>query len=259
MTVVLFLLLANAGLAFLGRRLGTVDGGGALAGGATGAVVALAAGLPGYLLLLAFFVVGSGATRVGLARKQALGIAEPRAGARGARSVFANGGPPAVFALFAALSPAPWSGVFACAFAGTLAAAAADTASSEIGKAFGGAGRRLRGFAPVPPGTPGAVTPVGTLAGFAGALALGAAAGAFGVLEWPAAPFAVLGGFAAALGEGLLVSPNPARRLDHDAVNALSGFAGGALAGIAFAGIAFAGIACRALSAAPVGLPGAAG
>ena len=252
MTVaLLLLLLANAGLAFLGRRLGTVDGGGALAGGATGAVVALAAGLPGYLLLLLFFLVGSGATRVGLARKQALGIAEPRAGARGARSVLANGGPPAVFALFAALSPAPWNGVFACAFAGTLAAAAADTASSEIGKAFGGSGRRLRGFAPAPPGTPGAVTPVGTLAGAGAALALGAAAGAFGVLDWSAVLFAALGGFAAALGEGLLVSPNPARRLDHDAVNALSGFAGGTLAGIA----------CRALpvAAAPFGWAGPAG
>lgn len=250
MTVVLLLLLANAGLAFLGRRFGTVDGGGALAGGMTGAVVALAAGLSGYLLLLLFFVVGSGATRVGLARKQALGIAEPRAGARGARSVLANGGPPAVFALVAGLSPAPWSGVFACAFAGTLAAAAADTASSEIGKAFGGAGRRLRGFAPAPPGTPGAVTPVGTLAGAGAALALGFAAGAFGVLEWAATPFAALGGFAAALGEGLLVSPDPARRLDHDAVNALSGFAGGGLAGLA----------CGALPAAAAffGLPGAA-
>ena len=251
MTVVLLLLLANAGLAFLGRRFGTVDGGGALAGGMTGAVVALAAGLSGYLLLLLFFVVGSGTTRVGLARKEALGIAEPRAGARGARSVLANGGPPAAFALFAGLSPAPWSGVFACAFAGTLAAAAADTASSEIGKAFGGAGRRLRGFAPAPPGTPGAVTPVGTLAGAGAALALGAAAGAFSVLEWAAAPFAAFGGFAAALGEGLLVSPDPARRLDHDAVNALSGFAGGALAGLA----------CGALpvAAAFFGLPGAAG
>lgn len=249
--VLLLLLLANAGLAFVGRRLGTVDGGGALAGGLAGAVVALAAGLPGYLLLLLFFVVGSGATRVGLARKQALGIAEPRAGARGARSVLANGGPPAVFALLAALSPPPWVGIFLCAFAAALAAAAADTASSEIGKAFGGPGRRLRGLAPAPPGTPGAVTPVGTLAAAGAALVLGAAAGAFGVLEWAAAPFAALGGFAAALGEGLLVSPNPARRLDHDAVNALSGFAGGVLAGIARGALSVA--------AAPFGLLGAAG
>lgn len=227
------LLLLNLALAAAGYRLGAVGPGGALAGAAVGAAVALALGWPGYGLLLAFFVVGSGATRIGRARKEARGIAEPRGGARGARQVAANGGPPALFgALAAATAPAGGNEIFLCAFAGALAAAAADTASSEIGKAFGGTARRLTDFAPVPAGTTGAVTGVGTLAGLGAALALGGAAAWFGPVTAGPAALAAAGGFAAALGEGLLAPLERRGRLGGDGVNAVAGLAGGALAGL---------------------------
>lgn len=228
------LLLLNLALAAAGYRLGTVGPGGALAGAAVGVAVALALGWPGYGLLLAFFVVGSGATRIGRARKEARGIAEPRGGARGARQVAANGGPPALFGtLAAATTPAGGNEIFLCAFAGALAAAAADTASSEIGKAFGGTARRLTDFASVPAGTTGAVTGVGTLAGLGAALALGGAAAWFGLVPaGPAVLVAAAGGFAAALGEGLLAPLERRGHLSGDGVNAVAGLSGGALAGL---------------------------
>lgn len=226
------LLALNLALAGAGYRLGTVGPGGAIAGGAVGAAVALALAWPGYGLLLVFFVVGSGATRIGRTRKDALGIAEPRAGARGARQVVANGGPPALFGALAATAPGAAGEILLCAFAGSLAAAAADTASSEVGKAFGGPARRLTDFARMPAGTTGAVTPVGTLAGLGAALALGGAAAWFGLV--PAGPgvLAAAGGFAAALGEGLLAPLERRGVLTGDGVNAVAGLAGGVLAGL---------------------------
>ena len=226
------LLLLNLGLAAAGYRLGTVGRGGALAGGAVGAAVALCLGWPGYGLLLAFFVVGSGATRLGRTRKDALGIAEPGGGARGARQVFANGGPPALFGALAAAAPAGAGGLLLCGFAGALAAAAADTASSEVGKAFGGRARRLTDFAPVPAGTTGAVTLTGTVAGLAAAVALGGAAAAFGLAPLGPAVAAAAGGFAAAFGEGLLAPLEGRGILSGDGVNFVAGLSGGAFAGL---------------------------
>jgi len=57
-----------------------------------------------------------------------------------------------------------------------LAAGASDTVASDVGKAFGGQPRAFPSFHAVAPGTPGAVTIVGTLAGLVAAA----------VIAWPA-------------------------------------------------------------------------
>lgn len=210
----MLLLGLNAALALAGWRLRTVSGSGALAAFLVGAVVALTLGWPGYALLLLYFALGAVATRAGGARKRALGIAEP--GARGIRQVLANGGPPALFAILSFWIPV-------AAFVGALAAAAADTASSEIGKWLGGRPRRLTDLASVAPGAPGAVSLAGSLAGLLAAAAIAVAA--TGLLPGEVATLAAAAGFVAALLEGLLVP-----FLDHDAVNAASVSAGGLLA-----------------------------
>lgn len=224
------LLALNAVLAFLGWLLRTVDGPGALAGFTVGAAVAVSLGWPGYLVLLLYFALGAAATRIGWKLKRDRGIAEARGGARGARQVFANGGPPVCFGALALLPAGGWSVLAGAAFVGSLATAAADTVSSEVGKSLGGRVRRLPDLVRVPPGTPGGVSVVGSLAGLVASLAICAAAG-WGQLIPPAwlLPVAAAG-FLAALLEGLL-SPLEARgTLDNDGVNAVSVFAGGALA-----------------------------
>src|SRR5439155_1163518 len=82
--------------------------------GAVSAVIigtAVTAGLggAGLLMMVAFFVLGSAATRLGYARKAARGIAQEKGGARGWRNAWANGGVPAALALLAGMAPsAPW-------------------------------------------------------------------------------------------------------------------------------------------------------
>ena len=117
-----------------------------------GAAAALAVGLAtvygfgwrGLLLLLAFFVSGS------LLSKSTT---------RNERQVLANGG----LAALAALAGS-WAG-----FAGAIAAATADTWASEIGRHTRTPPRLITTGRPVPPGTDGGITLLGTAGGVVGA------------------------------------------------------------------------------------------
>ncbi len=128
----------------------------------------LHSGLPALALL---FLLTSLATRFRRARKEARGLAEPRTGRR-ASQVIANLG---VAALCAALSRAPFKFadvVFYLAAIAALAEATADTLSSEIGQAIAGPAILITTLRRVPPGTDGAVSLLGTLAGLFGAAAV---------------------------------------------------------------------------------------
>jgi uncharacterized protein (TIGR00297 family) len=131
-----------------------------------------------FLFLGGFFALGNAATRVGFARKQALGIAEARGGRRGAAEVFgamgmaawmtplvhlAHGAHQAQSALVADFHRA----LLVCI--APLVAKTMDTVSSEIGKAVGGKTISLRSFRLVAPGTDGGVSLAGTLCGLAAA------------------------------------------------------------------------------------------
>jgi uncharacterized protein (TIGR00297 family) len=123
-------------------------------------------------------------TRLGRAKKERLGIAERRTG-RTAAQVAANLGVAALatseFAhswmvdrgWFARATTAP-APLFTAALA-SLAEAAADTVSSEIGQVFGVRPRMITNLQVVEPGIDGAVSLTGTLAG---GLAAGIVAGA---------------------------------------------------------------------------------
>ncbi len=228
------LLALNAVLAFAGRRLGAVSRSGAAAGLVVGAAVAVGLGWPGYLLLCLGFVLGAASTRVGWERKAARGVAEASGGARGARQVFANAGPPALFALAAGglssgLGEELWGGIAAAGFAGALATLAADTVASEIGQCSRGRTMRLTDFARVPPGTSGAVTVLGSLAGLAASFAVASAAAALFLPPRLLLPVAAAG-FAAAFFEGLLQPLEARGFLKNDGVNAVSVLTGGSLA-----------------------------
>jgi uncharacterized protein (TIGR00297 family) len=132
---------------------------------------------------LAVSVLAFAATRIGRQKKERLGIAEARRG-RKASQIAANLG----FAALAVSGPAQWWLVdrpwfpshphaTASFFAMTLAAlaeAAADTVSSEIGQVFGGRPRMITTLRLAEPGSNGAISLAGTLAGIlaAGFIAL---------------------------------------------------------------------------------------
>ena len=177
--------------------------------------------------LLAYF-----ATRMGRAKKERLGTAEEKHG-RAASQVAANLGVAAVVLTQNAqswlidshrfspggLAPIP---IFAVGLA-ALAEAAADTVSSEIGQVLGGHPRMITNLRPADPGTDGAISIAGTLAGIAagvivalvGTLALRGDARLF----WVSAAGAVFG----LIFDSLLGATLERRGwLNNDAVNFLS-------------------------------------
>jgi uncharacterized protein (TIGR00297 family) len=123
----------------------------------------------GAALLGLFFTSGSGLSRLPGAKARSAGNL-----ARTERQVVANGG---VAALAAIGSYRINHSLAVVALAGSLAAATSDTWATEIGLQSGQKPRYLISGDLVAPGMSGGITPAGTLASVAGALAISAFAG----------------------------------------------------------------------------------
>lgn len=150
-----------ASLAYLWRAL---TPSGAFAAFAIGTVVFGVGGWPTAAVLLAFFVTASLLSRIGARGKRDL-VDWGKQGPRDAWQVLANGGAAAACVAFSATSGAP----LLLAFAGALAAATADTWSTEVGTLARGGVRSILTFRPVARGLSGGVSLPGTMAQFAGA------------------------------------------------------------------------------------------
>jgi uncharacterized protein (TIGR00297 family) len=194
----------NAVIALLAWAAGSIDVGGALSAVVIGTVITGSLGLPFFAIMVAFFVVGSVVTRVGYRRKAALGIAQERGGARGMRHAWANGGVPAFLALMAGLAPPLLRDLLVLAYAASVATAAADTCSSEIGKAYGRRTFLITSLRPVAPGTEGAVSLEGTLGGLAGALLVAGTGSVLGAYGGAAAVLIAVAGLLGSLAESVI-------------------------------------------------------
>jgi uncharacterized protein (TIGR00297 family) len=226
----------NAVLALLAWLAHTVDLSGVVAGMVLGTAIYAFLGWQGFLLMLAFFVIGSGATKLGYRRKAAQNLAQEKGGRRGARHAFANAGVAAGCALFAAATP--FLVLSTLAFAGAFATAAADTASSEIGQLLGRRTFLLTTFRPVPRGTEGAVSLEGTLAGIAASLVIAALGALVGLYAWNGVLPVVAGAFIGTTFESLLGAAFSKRQLlDNEALNFLNTLVG-ALASAALGAVA---------------------
>ncbi len=222
-------LAANAGVAILGWMARTVTIPGAVAGAVIGMTVMAAFGWAGWLLLLATFGVASATTRMGHARKQRAGIAESRGGRRGPGNAIANTGIAAWAALMAmGLREPAVAGVIATA---ALATAGSDTVASEIGKAYGRTTWLVTTFRRVAPGTTGALSTEGTLAGIAAAAFLAAVAFALGLIPAWTIGLVTVAATIASLIEGALGATLEARGiLNNDSLNFVNAAIGAALA-----------------------------
>ena len=229
--------LAIAAAAFLAR---SIDVAGAVSAVIIGTAITVGLGLPGLAVMIAFFVVGTAATRLGYRTKAARGIAQEKGGARGWRNAWANGGVPAFLALLAGAYGA--QPVFrnlvgydalllTLAYAASVATAAADTCSSEVGKAYGRRTFLITSFKPVPPGTEGAVSLEGTLGGLAGGAFVAAVGALAGLYAWPAAALVAIAGLLGSLAESVIGTVAEKRGwLDNDLLNALNTAIGGGIA-----------------------------
>jgi uncharacterized protein (TIGR00297 family) len=153
----------NLILALMALGLKTVNRSGAACGFLLGVAVYLGWGYKSFLMMFAFFAVGSVATRLGYARKAARGVAEKRGGARSWREAVANSLAGAFFSLLVITTH--HEGAFLIALIATFAEAAGDTASSEIGQWVSGRAYLITTFQPVPAGENGGVSLGGSIAG----------------------------------------------------------------------------------------------
>jgi uncharacterized protein (TIGR00297 family) len=158
---------ANAVLALIGYALRSVDFSGMIAGIIVGTIIVIGGGVSLYFPLLTFFVIATLATKLGYKRKARAGLAEEKGGRRGWTHAVANVGVAALCAI------AVWRGLLLLPLLmgiTALATAACDTTASEIGQLFGRRAFLPATFKRVEPGTEGAISIEGTLAGIAAAL-----------------------------------------------------------------------------------------
>jgi uncharacterized protein (TIGR00297 family) len=224
-------LMVNLVFGLLAWRARSVDASGFMAGLVVGTFIFTFGGWRGYLMLIGFFVVGSVTTKIGYAGKAAAGIAQEKGGARGAKNALANCGTGLFLILLAAITPhGTWMAV---AFTAAFATAAFDTVSSEIGQVYGRRTVLITSLRPVPPGTDGAISLEGTLAGLLAALVLGALGVATGFIPYPALVPVAVGAFVGAMGESYLgASLESIKLIDNEMVNFLNTVVG---AGVALA------------------------
>jgi uncharacterized protein (TIGR00297 family) len=214
-------LAANILVAAAGYTARTVTAPGAITGAVLGTIIALCAGWAGWALLLATFFCAVISSRMGLRRKQALGIAEDRHGRRGPGNAIANTGVAALAALMAVLGYTPEAALLAMVAA--LTAGGSDTVASEIGKAWGRTTYLITTGRAVAPGTPGAMSLEGTVAGLVGAGILGGLAVGLGLVDAPALLPVVAGATAGALAESVMgATLEPRGILNNDVLNFLN-------------------------------------
>jgi uncharacterized protein (TIGR00297 family) len=215
----------NVALAIAAYATRGVGVAGAVVGVLLGTAIWGFAGGGAFLLLLAFFVLGTAATKAGYARKAAAGIAQEKGGRRGPGNALSKVTVPALAAVFA--STTGHRELFLLALAGAFATAASDTVSSEIGKAYGRRTFLITTLRPVPRGTDGAVSLEGTLAGIAASLVVGGVGAAAGLYPTIGIAAVAVAAFVATTLESLVGATLEKRGLlDNDAVNFLNSLAG---------------------------------
>lgn len=146
-------------------------------------------GWRGYAVVMFYFLVGSAVTRIGMAEKEAAGIAEKRSGARGPENVWGSALTATICALAAyviSTFPSPLTSelimLLLLGYVASFSTKLADTCASEVGKAYGKRTYLITTFQPVERGTEGAVSLEGTLAGVLGSAAIATLAWSVGLI-----------------------------------------------------------------------------
>ncbi len=146
-------------------KFARMDKRGSLAAFFIGLIVYTTLGFSGFIVLLSLHIIGAVVTRIGYEKKVSRGIAQK---IRSLDNVLANGFFPAMAALLSSYI-SNLSLPLYVAYHSTIAAATADTVSSEIGELSNKNPVLITTFEEVEVGTDGAVSLLGTLSGLASA------------------------------------------------------------------------------------------
>ncbi|MCC3592533.1 DUF92 domain-containing protein [Microcoleus sp. PH2017_28_MFU_U_A] len=193
---------------------------GQLHGWLLGVIIWGSLGWQGYAVVMFYFLVGSGVTRIGKAQKEAEGIAEKRSGARGPENVWGSALTAAICAvavlalcIFRDTGLGDTGGILGdtgkmpvsqdvislllLGYAASFCTKLSDTCASEIGKAYGKHTFLITTLQPVPRGTEGAVSLEGTIAGIVGSILIALVSWAVGVIDLTGIVFCVIAAFIA--------------------------------------------------------------
>jgi uncharacterized protein (TIGR00297 family) len=219
-------ILVTGAFAALAYAIGMINRSGALGGLLVGTVIYASLGPRGFAILALFVIGGSLLTRLGYASKARTGTAQEHGGRRSARNALANC---AVATFCAILAAVTGSESFIAAFVASLGAAFADTAESEIGQLFGRTPRLITTLQRVSPGTDGAVSFPGTLAGVGAAVLTAALGLVLGMLETPAGLLLIsTAAFLGTIADSLIGALSP--RAGNELTNVLCTLVAGLLA-----------------------------
>lgn len=193
-------------------------------------------GPSGFLIAAAYFVLGTAATKVKMAEKEAQGIAEKRKGRRGPGSVIGSSSAACVCALLSinGVGGNAFSRLWQLGFVACFCTKLSDTVSSEIGKAYGKTTYLVTTLKAVPRGTEGAVSIEGTFAGLIASILLASIACIMGQINRPEVAICVLASQIANFGESLIGAVLQGKEgfgwLNNDAVNVINISMGSSLA-----------------------------
>jgi uncharacterized protein (TIGR00297 family) len=187
---------------------------------------------PGYLVVVFYFLVGSGATKIGMAQKEAAGIAEKRSGARGPENVWGSALVGALCGLGLLVLPSSVHPLLTLGYVASFSTKLSDTTASEVGKAYGQRTFLITTLQPVPRGTEGAVSLEGTLAGVVGSVAIALVGWLVGLISPLGIVFCILAAFIATNLESVIGATlqNRLAWLTNEWVNVLNTLIGAAVA-----------------------------
>ncbi|QUV99745.1 DUF92 domain-containing protein [Chloracidobacterium sp. MS 40/45] len=219
-------------LGLAARATKSVDWSGALTGAGFALILYATLGWLGVGGLMAFFIVGTVASKIGYEKKRAKRTAQE---IRTWRNAVANAGVAALCAPLVVLTP--HAGLFTVAVLGSFAAAASDTVAGEIGRVYGGVPYSITTWRRAQIGDNGAVSVIGLLAGWLTALGFGALAYAAADANVHRAVWCIaIGGMGGNLIDSLLgATAENAGYLDNEAVNFACTLCGALLAVLLFA------------------------
>lgn len=168
--------LVSIPIAWVALKIGNITIGGALSGVLFAAIIYAGLYLAGLAVLAIALALTILSSRIGRSRKAALVPEDARSERRGVGNIIANCAVGTLGAMLELFS-FHWGYELASVwFVAGIVAGASDTVASEVGKAWGGASRAFPTGRSVPPGTPGAISVVGTAGGLVAATLMVAAA-----------------------------------------------------------------------------------
>lgn len=196
-------------------------------------------GWRGYVIVMFYFLVGSGLTFVGIEQKEAEGIAEERSGVRGAGNVWGSALTATICAIATLGVDSPGRELLVLGYVASFCTKLSDTTASEVGKAYGKTTYLITTLKSVPRGTEGAVSLEGTLAGIAASVVLAGIAWAIGMIGGIEIIWCVVAAVIATTIESLIGATLESRLtwLTNDLVNLINTIIG-ALSAITLAAIA---------------------